>query len=308
MYLCFGTLSSFLYEKKHCKASLQKGHFGQLFAGILDVDFGFHITPGYLSQLMNCKKPFPKTTAEKVSNATDLYASTKQFVYDSLRTNRVFILKELSRLVYSDATIAPLEKNKLLEQAKTGDLSLFLAHLYFYIIKNTSNEERDVKAELESLENEPELETELTLYEAVLPEHKTLDATPISFNAEAIELYDQGMRFYHPGANQNHKKALEYFLRAAEMGLAVAQSMVGTYYFRALAGEKDYDKAFYWLTLSAAQNHAYGLDGLANCYRYGMGTERDYEKAVELYKKSAELGNPYAAEELKKLGVPYRSP
>ena len=39
-------------------------------------------------------------------------------------------------------------------------------------------------------------------------------------------------------------------------------------------------------------------DQLGDCYKYGLGMERDYEKAVEWYKKAADQGNAAAQRSL----------
>jgi TPR repeat protein len=51
-------------------------------------------------------------------------------------------------------------------------------------------------------------------------------------------------------------------------------------------------KCIYWYTKAAEQNHAGACNNLATFYESGNGCEKDVEKALALYKKSEELGDP----------------
>ena len=86
-------------------------------------------------------------------------------------------------------------------------------------------------------------------------------------------------------------------LKKAEAGDAQAQAnLAGD--FMASAGSlkpagagEDYKLALYWAEKSAAQNNGKGLWILALAYEHGRGVEEDKEKAVEIYRRGADLGN-----------------
>lgn len=82
--------------------------------------------------------------------------------------------------------------------------------------------------------------------------------------------------------------AEKYLTRAAEAGMAEAQTSLGTFYEKASAKQNDAEakKAFAWYTKAAEQGHAPGQYRLAECYRYGRGTPLSYTKAEEWYHKA----------------------
>jgi hypothetical protein len=53
---------------------------------------------------------------------------------------------------------------------------------------------------------------------------------------------------------------------------------------------KDKKAAWKWANLSAAQNCPYGIYVLGVCYEGGLNTEKDLEKANQLYQKAADMG------------------
>ena len=50
-------------------------------------------------------------------------------------------------------------------------------------------------------------------------------------------------------------------------------------------------KKFYWYTKAANNNHAAACNNLADMYERGEGCTQNIRKALELYKKSASLGD-----------------
>lgn len=57
---------------------------------------------------------------------------------------------------------------------------------------------------------------------------------------------------------------------------------------------QDYGMAVIYYSQAAKEGDAEGCCKLADCYYYGKGTEKDTERALELYKKAAEAGNSKA--------------
>ena len=84
-------------------------------------------------------------------------------------------------------------------------------------------------------------------------------------------------------------------LRKAEAGDAAAQAEIAKL-FTKLGGsleqfstDSDYDEAFKWAKKSADQGNPEGLYCLALCYEHGRGTDYNNEKAIEVYKKAADM-------------------
>jgi TPR repeat protein len=88
----------------------------------------------------------------------------------------------------------------------------------------------------------------------------------------------------------SHKlnNAISLYLTAAEQGDGDAKVALGNLYLENMYGLKDDKKAFYWLNSAASNGNTYGQIGLASCYRYGIGTDTDYEKALYWYQLSSD--------------------
>ncbi len=85
--------------------------------------------------------------------------------------------------------------------------------------------------------------------------------------ADANALNNLGERYYYGrGVEQDYKKAVECYRKAAELGLAEAQCNLGY------------------------------------CYKTGYGVERDLNMAVRWFRKAAEQGDEDAKAALKKFG------
>lgn len=102
------------------------------------------------------------------------------------------------------------------------------------------------------------------------------------------------------------KKAVQYFLKAADMGDRCAQAALGAMYELGRGvPSPDPELAFYWYRKAAVQGHPEGQRNLARCYETGKGTSLDLAKAMDWYNRSAKQGNPRAIEALERLsGAP----
>jgi TPR repeat protein len=87
------------------------------------------------------------------------------------------------------------------------------------------------------------------------------------------------------------EKAIELYLAAADQGYTDAKVALGNIYMHVTYGLKNGEKAIYWLKSAAQSGNALGQTGLASCYRYGIGTEIDYQKALYWYQKSSDLSH-----------------
>ncbi|GBB93157.1 hypothetical protein RclHR1_02120009 [Rhizophagus clarus] len=95
--------------------------------------------------------------------------------------------------------------------------------------------------------------------------------------------------FYYSGigVKVNKQKSLELIQRAANLGNNIAQYNLGNYYKFSNA----YDKAFELFKKSAEGEYPEGIAQLGYCYFDGIGTSVDKRKAFELFQKAANLGS-----------------
>ena len=95
----------------------------------------------------------------------------------------------------------------------------------------------------------------------------------------------------------NYKEAEKWYTRAALMGNARAQSMLGYYYHTGRAGTRNIREAMKWYQKAADQELPGARANLGLCYAYEI-TPRDWKKAAELFKQAAEQGFPGAQRHL----------
>lgn len=77
----------------------------------------------------------------------------------------------------------------------------------------------------------------------------------------------------------------------AKMGKADAQAELGhIYIFGDYNQKQNYQEGFKWYNESAKQGNKYGLLGVGICHEKGIGTEKDYRKALEYYIQAASKG------------------
>lgn len=89
---------------------------------------------------------------------------------------------------------------------------------------------------------------------------------------------------------------LQREIRLAEEGNLDAQLVLGYVYLYGENGvQQDFDKAFHYYELAAAQNDSVALNNLGSLYFNGIGTAVDYRKATELFAQAAQNGSDDAA-------------
>ena len=98
---------------------------------------------------------------------------------------------------------------------------------------------------------------------------------------------------YRPGTGvkADTKKAMEWYLLAAEQNIAGAQNAIGeAYYQYGWSGEENPAEAVKWFSLAADQGNVEALDNLAHCYNLGYGVEQNQDEYIRLLTLSAEGG------------------
>lgn len=123
-----------------------------------------------------------------------------------------------------------------------------------------------------------------TIFEKILP---------AALNGDLIAQYEIG----HWYIDNKDIEGLNWLVQSAESGFWKAISELGELYYFGVVVEKDYKKSVYWHRKGMECNSARSFYRMAFCYMLDdEGVNCDGEKALELFKKSYELGNGHAAE------------
>ena len=109
------------------------------------------------------------------------------------------------------------------------------------------------------------------------------------------ELYALGKRYYYgTGTEKDYTKAVKYFQKAADQGLANAQDYLALCYYYEQGIAQDYEKAAQWWQKAADQGHRNAQYNLGLCYKNGKGVPTDPAKAAALFQKAADQGETLA--------------
>ena len=90
------------------------------------------------------------------------------------------------------------------------------------------------------------------------------------------------------GVPKDEEKGLEWFIRAAEMGVPQAQQQAGL----ALEARKQYDKAFPFFRAVAETGELWAIHKTATYLLEGLGTEKNPVQAVQYLEVGARRGDP----------------
>lgn len=94
-----------------------------------------------------------------------------------------------------------------------------------------------------------------------------------------------------PGVSDDKRpKARDFMLRAARAGFDTAQLDMGIWYVNGIAGERDYDKGFQWLSVAANRGNVVAQNRLAHLYINALGTRPDPVEAAKWYVVSRRAG------------------
>ena len=113
-------------------------------------------------------------------------------------------------------------------------------------------------------------------------------------NEEAEKLYYQG--FQYDNKNQ-YDKALEYYIKAAEMNYIQAQYRIG-YCYKETGNIKE---AIKWYTKAAMNGYGSALFSLGSLNEYGNGVYKNRITALNWYKKAVKHGVGHAQWHIDKL-------
>lgn len=101
-----------------------------------------------------------------------------------------------------------------------------------------------------------------------------------------------------------YDKWLEGYLQIArETGYSLAECQVGFAYLEGIGTEKDYEKALYWTRRGAEHGDRDAQCNLAWIYEEGFGVAKDPEQAKYWYQKSALQGHDLSMEKCREYGI-----
>ena len=144
---------------------------------------------------------------------------------------------------------------------------------------------------------------------------QALDCVHNNDYAKAMELYKKGelegdvrcsfglarLLFNGQGIEKDEEKANEIFAKVfepiqtlAQNGDMFAQKIMGHYYYYGHFVEKNDEKAIKWYEKSADQGDANAQDNCGIMYYEGLGVEQSFEKAIYWHEKAAEQGHAKA--------------
>lgn len=109
---------------------------------------------------------------------------------------------------------------------------------------------------------------------------------------DRIGIHQLGYMYqYGCGVDQDYSKSIEYYEKAAELGYARSYNQIGLMYYNGEGVAQDYSKAQEYFELAVQGNDGYGFNNLGMMYLYGDGVEQDYKKAAEYFEDGANRGH-----------------
>ena len=96
------------------------------------------------------------------------------------------------------------------------------------------------------------------------------------------------------GVPKDGTKAIEWYRKAADQGIAIAQSNLGSMYDTGDGIPEDDAKAAEWYRKAAEQGDADAQNSLGAMYANGTGVPKDYVEAYAWFGIAAAQGNPKA--------------
>lgn len=112
---------------------------------------------------------------------------------------------------------------------------------------------------------------------------------------DAEAQYQEGEKYYN---KNDYKRAVKWYRKAAEQGLAEAQSKLGDMYYDGQGVAQDYEEAVKWYRKAMEQGLIWPQFRLGWMYDQGLGILQDYSKSMEYYRKAADQGYALAQNNL----------
>lgn len=101
--------------------------------------------------------------------------------------------------------------------------------------------------------------------------------------------------YYGLGVEADIDKAAKWYKVAAENGVVDAYVDLARFYINGLGGMKQDERlGFEWMKKAADEDDVNGLAGVASCYHYGQGVNKNTWSAIDYYKKAADKGDAFS--------------
>lgn len=120
----------------------------------------------------------------------------------------------------------------------------------------------------------------------------SIDFGKKSRQEDAITQNNFGVMYYEgrEGLARNYKKAVKWYRKAAQLGLAVAQHNLGAMHYEGYGVGQSYDEAVMWYRKAAEQGLVAAQYNLSLMYYEGHGVAKDYKEAARLWRNASEQG------------------
>ncbi|KAK3824262.1 MAG: hypothetical protein J3R72DRAFT_528789 [Linnemannia gamsii] len=90
------------------------------------------------------------------------------------------------------------------------------------------------------------------------------------------------------GVHRDYQTAMNWYLKAAQRGLASAQFNIGDMYDNGRGVPKDFTKAMAWFRKAAAQDYAPAQYSIGQLYQNGQGVVQDFHEAMKWFIKAVD--------------------
>jgi TPR repeat protein len=97
------------------------------------------------------------------------------------------------------------------------------------------------------------------------------------------QIYEEGAN----GIEQDHKNALDFYIKADAENCEDGSLMTGTYYLNCIGGvEQSFKKAFEYYSKAAANNSGFGQLFLGKMYFEGTYVKQGFNRLLQLFQES----------------------
>jgi uncharacterized protein len=122
---------------------------------------------------------------------------------------------------------------------------------------------------------------------------------PVAEAGDSTAQYNLGVMYANgQGVEQDHFRAVKWWLKSARQGLVEAQSNLGSMYARGVGVHQDHSEAVRWWRDAAEQGDIRAQHDLGYNYAMGLGVPQDYGEAVKWWRNPADRGFALSQEAL----------
>jgi len=141
------------------------------------------------------------------------------------------------------------------------------------------------------------------LSEETIKTYQDMDVRTLLKKAKAGDPVAQYIMGFRAARDQDYAQAAEWYRKAADQGLPLAQNELSFMYSLGRGVPKDEKQARAWMQKAADQGFAVSEGNLANFLESGVGGPQDYEQARKLYQRAYDHGDYGRAFDLGRLSA-----